>query len=148
MSNDTNIIKHEEQLFSDVCGIINNARNRIATYANIEVCLTNWYVGKRIKEDVLYNRRAEYGKQVIKNLSVRLTSAYGNGWGDKNLRHCLRAAETFSEDEIVYATSRQLTWTHIRALMYVKDEPTQQKTPFGEVVKGNSHSEGTLYRTS
>ena len=29
--------------------------------------MTNWYVGKRIKEDILYNQRAEYGKQVIKN---------------------------------------------------------------------------------
>ncbi len=122
MNKDSNIIKHEEQLFTDVCRIINKARSRIATYANTEVCLTNWYVGKRIKEDILYNQRAEYGKQVIKNLSMRLISVYGSGWGDKNLRHCLRAAETFTEDEIVYAASRQFTWTHIRTLMYVKDE--------------------------
>ncbi len=121
-TNDTKLIKHEEKLFVDVCGIINQARSRIATYVNTEVCLTNWYVGKRIKEDVLYFQRAEYGKQVIKNLSARLTAIYGNGWGDKNLRHCLRAAETFTEEEIVYAASRQFTWTHIRTLMYIKDE--------------------------
>ena len=40
------------------------------------LCLTNWYVGKRIKEDVLYNKRAEYGKQVIINL---LGLILGNG---------------------------------------------------------------------
>ncbi len=113
---------HEEQLFSDVCGIINKARGRIATYANTEVCLTNWYVGKRIKEDVLYSQRAEYGKQIVKNLSIRLTAVYGNGWSEKTLRHCLRAAETFTEDGIVSAAQRQFTWTHLKSLMYIKDE--------------------------
>ena len=44
--------------------------------------MTNWYVGKRIKEDVLYNQRAEYGKQVIKNLSLKLVERYGSGWSN------------------------------------------------------------------
>ena len=58
------------QLYVDVCSIIDDTRSRIAVYVNSEVCHTNWLVGKRIKEDVLFNRRAEYGKQVIKTLSV------------------------------------------------------------------------------
>ena len=43
---------------------------KVATYLNTEICMTNWYVGKRIKEDILYNQRAEYGKQVIKKLAT------------------------------------------------------------------------------
>ena len=54
------------------------------------LCLTNWYVGKRIKEDVLYNKRAEYGKQVIINLAIKLSERYGSGWGTEKLRHCVR----------------------------------------------------------
>ena len=65
--------QQETLLYNDVCQIIDGARSRIATYVNTEACLTNWYVGKRIKEDVLYNKRAEYGKQVVVNLSVKLT---------------------------------------------------------------------------
>ncbi|MBR7029900.1 MAG: hypothetical protein IKI06_01505 [Prevotella sp.] len=99
--------QQETQLYNDVCQIIDGARGRMATYANTEACLTNWYVGKRIKEDVLYNKRAEYGKQVVINLSIKLSERYGNGWGEKKLRHCIRGAETFSEEEIVYATRRQ-----------------------------------------
>ena len=57
--------------------------------------MTNWYVGKRVKEDVLYNQRAEYGKQVLKRLSVRLTERYGSGWGYEKLKHCVRGAYTF-----------------------------------------------------
>ena len=117
---------NELVLFTDVCSIIDQTRNRIATYVNTEVCLTNWYVGKRIKEDVLYNQRAEYGKQIIKNLSKRLTTHYGSGWSEKTLRHCLRAAETFSEDDIVSATQRQLSWTHIKSLIYIKDPLERQ----------------------
>ena len=40
---------------------------------------------------------------------------------EKTLRHCLRVAETFGKDEIVSATRRQLTWTHIKTLAYVSD---------------------------
>lgn len=56
--------QQEGLLYNDLCRIIDGARSRIATYVNTEACLTNWYVGKRIKEDVLYNKRAEYGKQI------------------------------------------------------------------------------------
>lgn len=52
--------------------------------------MTNWYVDKRIKEDVLYNQRAEYGKKVLKNLSARLTERNGSGWGYEKLKHCVR----------------------------------------------------------
>lgn len=98
----------EESLYSDVCQIIDGTRGRIATFLNTEVCMTNWYIGKRIKEDVLFNQRAEYGKQVIKNLSLRLIGRYGSGWSEKKLRHCIRSAETFSEQDIVSSTQRQL----------------------------------------
>ena len=115
-----------EVLFSDVCQIIDGARERIATYLNTEICLTNWYVGKRIKEDVLYNQRAEYGKQVLKTLSARLTEKYGSGWSVYKLQHCVRAAYTFTEEEIMYATRTQLNWTHLRSLMGIKDPLERQ----------------------
>ena len=95
-----NELQEESLLFQDVCEIIDGARKRVATYVNTEVCLTNWYVGKHIKEDVLFNRRAEYDQQIVKNMSIRLVNRYGNGWGEKKLRYCLRAAYTFSENEM------------------------------------------------
>ena len=90
-------------LFSDLCDIISGARSKVATYLNTEICMTNWYVGKRIKEDVLYNQRAEYGKQVLKDIADRLTQRFG-----------------FTEDEMMYALRTQLTWTHLRSLIAVK----------------------------
>lgn len=116
----------EMLLFSDVCGIIDNGRKRIAVYVNSEICLTKWHVGKRIKEDVLYNQRAEYGKQIVKNLAAKLTTKYGSGWNLRNIQHCLRVAYTFSEEEIVYAVRTQFSWTHIRSLVSVTDPLARQ----------------------
>ena len=56
------------------------------------------------------------------HLAERLVKRYGSGWGFKKLQHCLRAAYTFSEAEIDYAVRRQLSWTHLRSLMFVEDE--------------------------
>ena len=102
----------ENILFSDVCGIIDNSRKRVAVYVNSEICLVKWHVGKRIREDVLYNQRAEYGKQIVKNLSVKLTNKYGSGWSYESLKHCLRVANIFTEEEIGYAVRIQFCWTH------------------------------------
>lgn len=109
-------------LYNDVCQIIDKARTHVATYANSEIIMMNWSVGKRIKEDVLHEQRGEYGKQVLKNLAIKLTARYGKGWSHKQLLHCLRSAETFSQDEIVSAVQRQLSWTHVKTIMYVPDE--------------------------
>lgn len=126
--NNLQILQQPESavLFNDVCHIIDQARRHVATYVNVEACLMNWHVGKRIKEDVLYNQRAEYGKQILKNLSVKLTERYGTGWGTEKLKHCVRSAYLFSEDDIMYAARTQLTWTHLRSLMSLKDSLERQ----------------------
>lgn len=118
--------KHSPELFDDVCTIIEGTRSRIATTVNAEVCMMNWMVGKRIKEDVLYNERAEYGKEIIKNLADKLTEKYGKGWGFEKLKHCVRSAYLFSQEEIGYAVRTQLTWTHLRGLMSIED-PLKRK---------------------
>lgn len=119
--NNSELRGKENELFSDVCRIIDGTRDRIATHLNTELCLTNWYIGHRIKEDVLYNQRAEYGKQVVKNLAKLLTGRYGSGWKYEKLKQCIRVAYAFSEEEIRYALRTQLTWTHLRSLTGVKE---------------------------
>ena len=39
--------------------------------------------GKHIKEDVLYKKRVEYVKEIVKNLAVHLTDCYRCVWGYK-----------------------------------------------------------------
>lgn len=122
----SSLLPESTALFNDVCLIIDEARRHVATYVNVEAVMLKWHIGKRIKEDVLFNQRAEYGKEILKTLSEKLTEKYGAGWGLKSLQHCLRAAYTFSEDEIAYALRIQLSWTHLRSLMFMEDTLERQ----------------------
>lgn len=90
--------KGEIELFSDVCHIVEGSRQRLATTVNAEICLMHWQIGKRIKDDVLYNQRADYGKQVVKNLAEQLTQRFGKGWSIFKLQHCVRSAYTIDMD--------------------------------------------------
>jgi len=105
----------------DIRQLIELARQRAAAAVNAELALLYWQIGRRIQIEVLQGQRAEYGKQIIATLAQQLTADYGKGWSEKQLRHCLRAAETFT-DEIIFSTvRRQLSWSHIKTLMYLDD---------------------------
>ena len=123
-TNNSDII--EKSLYDDVCEIIDDTRHKVAVFVNAEACWLNWNVGVRIKEDVLYNQRAEYGEKVLKNLSKKLLKRYGSGWGYGKLQHCVRSAYTFSKEEIEYAVRTQLSWTHLRSLMSVPNDLARQ----------------------
>jgi hypothetical protein len=108
-------------LLTDIKHLIDEARQRVAVSVNAELTMLYWSIGKRIQSAVLGGERAEYGKQVLAGLSKELTREYGKGWGEKQLRHCLRAAEILSE-EIVYTACRQLSWSHLRLIFYMEDD--------------------------
>jgi len=110
-----------EVLAGDVRRLIDAARHRASSAVNAELTLLYWRVGRRIGREILGGERAEYGKQVISSLSRQLTAEYGTGWSENQLRHCLRLAETFPDEEILYAVRRELSWTHLRTLIYVDD---------------------------
>ena len=108
-------------LVADIRQLIDSARQRTAVAVNAELTLLYWQVGRRIQAEVLKGERAAYGQQIVPALAAQLTTAYGRGWGEKQLRHCLRAAETFPDEAIVSTLRRQLSWTHIKTLMYLDD---------------------------
>lgn len=116
------IEKPAQFLFNDIRELIDNSRQRFVVAVNAELTLLYWNIGKKINDHILGNERAEYGKQILATLSSKLEEEYGKGWNEKTLRHCLRSAETFSEELIVSAVRRQLSWTHIKTIMYLKDE--------------------------
>jgi len=119
---DQNKLKTESSFFSDVKRIIEQGKANVAVAINAEITLVYWRVGKRIKTEVLQNKRADYGKEVVQELSRGLTAVFGRGWSEKQLRHCLRIAEIFPDDEILSALRRELSWTHIKTLIYVEDD--------------------------
>ena len=115
-------IAKKKSLFDDIKSLIEQSKQQISVAVNSTMTMLYWQVGSRIKTEILQNKRAEYGKEVIKQLADDLTKQYGNGWSEKHLRHCLRFAETFPDHSIVSALRRQLTWTHIRAVLYIEND--------------------------
>ena len=108
-------------LFIEVKDLIQSAKQQAAVAVNAELTLLYWQVGKRIADEVLKGERAEYGKQIIKELAQALTQSIGKGWSPQQLRHCLRFAETFPDKQIVSTVWRQLSWSHFKQLIYLDD---------------------------
>jgi predicted nuclease of restriction endonuclease-like (RecB) superfamily len=115
-SDDTNAA-----LVAELRQLIDGARQRAAAAINAELTLLYWQVGERIHRELLQGQRAAYGDAIVASLGRQLSAEYGRGFSSKNLRHMMRFARAFPDQQIVYALSRQLTWTHLRTLVYVDD---------------------------
>ena len=82
-----------------------------------------WNIGKKIFEACGENERAEYGKNLLQFLSEKLTIEFGKGFTVANLRNMRQFFITFKNRNAVRS---ELSWTHYRSLMRVKDEVARQ----------------------
>ena len=108
-------------LVGDIRHLIEASRAELAVAVNSTLTLLYWNIGQRIRTEVLQGERAAYGEQIVSALSRQLEADYGRGFSAKNLRHMLRFAEAIPSAEIVSAVRRQLSWTHIKTLIYIDD---------------------------
>lgn len=113
-------------LLDDVRNLIEQSRRSVYTAINAELVALYWEIGVRVKTEILKGVRADYGETVILTLSRRLTEEFGSGFGATNLRHFVRFAEAFPDRDIVYAVRRELSWTHLRTLVYLEDDLKRQ----------------------
>ncbi len=130
------IVKHKRQktalpavqprsLLGDVRELILKAREGLARAVDSGLTTLYWHIGHRVRMDILKEKRAEYGKQIVSALGRQLEREFGRGFGDKNLRRMIQFAEVFPDREIVVSLIRQLTWTHFIALIPL-DKPLQR----------------------
>lgn len=110
-----------ELLFAQVSQLIHAARQRVALAVNAELTQLYWHIGRRISAELLRGQRGEYGKQVVAELARQLTADFGKGWSGQQLRHCLRLTEVFADEQILSTVWRELTWSHLKALIYIAD---------------------------
>jgi predicted nuclease of restriction endonuclease-like (RecB) superfamily len=75
-----------DALFNKVSAIIEEGRKYVSTAVNLAEVYSKYKIGEYIVEDEQAgNKRAGYGKQVLLNLSERLTEKYGDGWSVEQL---------------------------------------------------------------
>lgn len=115
-----------DPLIGDIRELIEETRSAVAVTVNTGMTLLYWRIGKRICEDILGKERAGYGDEIVATLSRQLTTDYGGGFSEKSLRHMILFSETFPEVEIVSTLSRQLSWSHFKEIIYLK-QPLQKE---------------------
>lgn len=112
----------EEPLFQDLSTLIERSRRQVAIVANSAVVMLYWQIGRRINTEILQNKRAVYGRQIVPAVAARLEQRYGRSFQEKNLRRMMQFAEQFEDEEIVVTVSRQLTWSHILDILPLKKQ--------------------------
>lgn len=129
-------------LIQDVRILIEQARNSVARTVNSGLTLLYWEIGKRIQQENLKGKRAEYGKRLMANLAKSLSHEYGNGFTEKNLHRMVQFYETFIDKKIVVSLIRQLSWTHFLRLIPIKD--TLKRDFYAEMCRLENWSVSTL----
>lgn len=104
--------------------LINEARKQVVHTVNTVMVATYWEIGRRIvEEEQNGNERAEYGTYLIKNLSKVLTTEFGKGFDESNLRNMRLFFKAFP---IRDSLRHELSWTHYRQLIRVENEEARK----------------------
>jgi predicted nuclease of restriction endonuclease-like (RecB) superfamily len=106
-----------DPLFNEISVLIEKNKKQAISQVQSAVTLLFWQIGKRINEEILHNKRAEYGKQIVPDLSEKLSAKYGRNFELRNLRRMMQFADQFPNKKIVSTLSTQLTWSHILELL-------------------------------
>lgn len=101
-----------EQLLDDVRTLIQQTRQGVAQAVNSALVMLYWHVGQRIRTEVLKEKRATYGDEILPTLSAKLVDDFGEGYSKRNLARMIQFAEVFPEEQIVSTLSKQLGWSH------------------------------------
>jgi hypothetical protein len=99
-------------LLTDLRQLIVEARQDVARQVNSALVMLYWRIGQRIRQDILKEKRAEYGEQIVVTLSRQLTNEFGPGFTARNLANMVRFAEVFREEKIVHTLCAKLSWSH------------------------------------
>lgn len=113
-----------DTLYNTINHIIEEARNTVYRTANFTMVQAYWNIGKTIVEEEQNGQeRAEYGQELIKQLSKKLTKKHGKGFTETNLKYMRQFYQIFEKS---HALRDQLSWTHYRLLLKVENEQARQ----------------------
>lgn len=109
-------------LYTSLREVIDSSRQYATSQVNQALILAYWNIGKIIKLNVLENKKANYGEETIGNLAQKLTTDYGQGFGQRNLFRMTRFFEMFPDLQILTTVSAKLSWSHFVDLIKIEDE--------------------------
>jgi len=127
-------IKTNENLYNEIKTIIEESRNNVYRAANFAMVQAYWHIGKLIvEEEQKGEKKAAYGKELIKNLANQLTKEYGKGFTETNLKYMRQFYSVFKKS---HSLRGELSWTHYRLLLKLENEAIR-KFYMEEAIEGN-----------
>ena len=111
----------KKDIYQEIHDLLHKARQDIISNVNYTMTKTYFLIGKRIvEEEQDGNRRAEYGKKLMKTLSEKLTKEFGRGFSQRNLEQMRTFYLRYSISQTVSAEFK-LSWSHYLILMRIED---------------------------
>lgn len=116
MANDIQI---PQNMINEIRDIMNSARQNIASQVNNELVAAYWNIGRVIVEhEQNSSKRAEYGKDSMRQLSRTLTKEFGKGFSLSNLYNMRQIYVDYPKFQ---SLTGKLTWTHYCELLSISD---------------------------
>ena len=111
----------KKDIYQEIHDLLHKARQDIISNVNYTMTKTYFLIGKRIvEEEQDGNKRAEYGKKLMKTLSEKLTKEFGRGFSQRNLEQMRTFYLRYSISQTVSAEFK-LSWSHYLILMRIED---------------------------
>ena len=111
----------KKDIYQEIHDLLHKARQNIISNVNSTMTKTYFLIGKRIvEEEQDGNKRAEYGKKLMKTLSEKLTKEFGRGFSQRNLEQMRIFYLRYSISQTVSAEFK-LSWSHYLILMRMED---------------------------
>ena len=107
-------------LFEQIKNLIEQTKNNVAVAVNSSLTMMYWHIGKLINDEILQNKRAEYGKEIVATVSQQLIKQYGKGYSYSALTRMMKFAKNIDEKNIA-TLSQQLSWSHFKELIVLED---------------------------
>ena len=78
-----NLFSHIK-LFKEIKSLIEETRVKTATVVNSSITLMYWQIGEKVNNEILRNKRAEYGKEIVNSLSRELIVNFEKSYSKQN----------------------------------------------------------------
>ena len=116
-------IEIKKDIYQEIHDLLHNARQNIISNINSTMTKTYFLIGKRIvEEEQDGNKRAEYGKNLIKMLSEKLTKEFRKGFSETNLEQMRKFFKVYGIPQTLSEEFQfNLSWSHYLILMRIKD---------------------------
>ncbi|MGL5950336.1 MAG: DUF1016 N-terminal domain-containing protein, partial [Cetobacterium sp.] len=115
------IEKTDENFYKNILEILKNSREKVLRTVNQTMVKTYFQIGKAIVEEEQKGKtRATYGKELIKNLSAKLTTEFGKGFSERNIEQMRKFYQVYGIPQTVSAEFR-VSWSHYLILMRISE---------------------------